>query len=66
MDKYNIIDEEQNIIHSGTEVEMQRAYQVMVWDDKSIYKMHQEPNLQRLKDKYRVPGVIGKVSLVQA
>jgi hypothetical protein len=64
MDKYTSLTKNKKIIHTGTEAEMQRAYFVMAWDEKSLHKMYQEPNLSRYKEKYRVLGVVGKINLV--
>lgn len=59
---FQIADDEKTLF-IGTEEEMQLAYFIMAWDEKTLRQMFQEERLQQLKDKYRVPHV-GKIKML--
>lgn len=63
-EKYQIIDEDEKVIHEGTEEEMQVAYMVMAWDKKSLNHMFQESRLAKLEEKYPKAGKIKMIKHV--
>lgn len=49
------IGDEEGVLHTGTEEEMQRAWFIMTWEEKVLKNMYTEMMLTDLKAKYRVP-----------
>ena len=60
---FQLVDDER-VLFKGTEDEMQLAYFILVWDEKTLHQTYQEDRLVKLKEKYRVP-VKGKVRMLR-
>lgn len=61
--KYAIVDEANNTLFTGTEEEMETAFRILAWTERTLKNMHQESRLTELKAKYKVPHT-GKVKMI--
>lgn len=64
---FQIIDEKNRVIHAGSEFEMQRAWFVLTWDQKTLHRMFSDAQLAMYKQMYNKPfdGKLRMVSTTQ-